>query len=86
VHRCFQVALVGDPYDDLRNLPDFDDRAGDGPVVAQHPHGRLAQPLGDWRDPQVQHVPIGQFTQHRTGRLGKSVDVGREHVIRAVPL
>ena len=65
---------------DLRAFLDLEGRAGDRAVVGQHPHGGVAEPLGDRRDAQVELVAVGQLDQLGRPRLGKAGDVGREVV------
>ena len=72
------VALVLDVDDDLRALLHLERGAGDRAVVGQHPHRRVAKPLGHRRDPQVELIAVGQLDQLGGACLGKARDVRRE--------
>ena len=76
VHGRLQVTLVGDVDDHLRALLDLEGRAGDGAVVAQHPHRGVPEPLGYRADPQVEGVSVGQLKQLRPGGLGQPGGIG----------
>jgi hypothetical protein len=52
------VALVLDVDDDLRALLHLEDRPRDRVVVGQHPHGVLADALGDRPDPEAELVAV----------------------------
>ena len=54
VHRRLEIALVDDVDLDLRALRHAQRRAGDRAVVGQHAHVRVADALGDRRDPQLE--------------------------------
>jgi hypothetical protein len=56
-----QVPVVRDVDDDLRALLDLEGGAGDGAVVAKHPHGGVAQPLGHRPDLEVQAIDVAQL-------------------------
>ena len=83
VHGGVQVAVVGHVDDHLRALPHLQGRAGDGAVVAQHPHRGVPEPLGYRADPQVQVVAVGQLEQLWAGRLGQPGGVCREGLGRS---
>ena len=61
-----EVALVDDVHDELRALAHAQRRAGDGAVVGDHPHGVVADPLRDRRDPELEGVAVGEL--HHLGR------------------
>jgi hypothetical protein len=54
---------------DRRTLVDLERRAGDGPVVSQHAHGGIADPLPDRDDLELELVAVGQLDAPRTRRL-----------------
>ena len=54
VHRRLEIALVDDVDLDLRALRHAQRRARDRAVVGQHAHVRVADALGDRRDPQLE--------------------------------
>ena len=70
------VALVLDVNDDLRPLLHLQDRPGDRSVVGQHPHGRVADPLGVRRDVQGELVAVRQLDQLRRARLRETGRIG----------
>ena len=76
VHGGVKVTLVGDVDDDLRALLDLEGGAGNRAVVAQHPHGAVAQALGHRPDPQIQGVTAGQFQQLGPASIGEPGRVG----------
>ena len=80
VDRGLHVALVLGVDHDLRSLLHLQGRTGDGAVVAQHPHGRVAEPLGNRRDPQVELGTVGQLDDLGRCRLGQPGRVGGEVV------
>ena len=82
VHGRVQITLVGDVDDHLGPLLHLQRRARDGAVVAQHPHGGLAQRFRHWADPQVEGVVVVQLQQLRPGCLGQPGGVGRKELGR----
>jgi hypothetical protein len=63
------------------SLPCWTLRVGpDGAVVAQHPHGTVAQPLGHWPDVELQGVAGGQLQQLGPASLGQPGRVGGERL------
>ena len=70
------VAVVRDVDENLGALRHPQRRAGDGPVVGEHPHGRGADALDDGRDPQPDAVSVGQLDDGRRGGRGNP-DVSR---------
>src|SRR5580765_5327509 len=49
VHRWVEVSFVGDIAHGLGAFPHAQRRAWDRSVVREHPHGRIADSLRDWR-------------------------------------
>jgi hypothetical protein len=80
--RGVHVPLVLDVDDDLRALPDLQDRSGDRPVVGQHPDRRVTQSLGDRSDPQIEMLTVRQLDQLGRARLGQPRRVSREAIRR----
>jgi hypothetical protein len=78
VDRRLRIALVLDVDDDLRTFPHLQGRSWDRTVVGQHPHGRVAEPLGHRRDAQVEVVAVGELDQLGVAGLGKTRDRRRE--------
>ena len=74
----FEVALVDDVHDELRALGHAQRRPGDGAVVGDHPHGVVADPLGDRRDPELERVAVGEVHHLGRRRLREAGGVGRE--------
>ena len=77
-----EIPFVGDVDDDFAALLDFGCGTGDGAVIAQHPHGGVAEPLGHRADPQMQRVTVSQFQQRRLAGLWQPGRIGREHPSR----
>jgi hypothetical protein len=73
-----EIALVDDVHDELRALAHAQRRARDRAVVGDHPHGVIAEPLRDRRDPQLERLPVGEVDHLRRRRLRKAGAVGRE--------
>jgi hypothetical protein len=61
VHGGVQVAVVGDIDDHFRSLLNVENRAGDRAVVAEHPNGAVAKPLGHGSNAKVNRVPVGEL-------------------------
>jgi hypothetical protein len=61
VHGRLHVALVLDVDEDLGALCDPERRAGDGAIVGEHPHGHMADALGDRGDGQREVVAAGKL-------------------------
>jgi hypothetical protein len=76
VHGGIEITIVGDLDDDLAALLDLEGGAGDGAVVAQHPHRGVADSLGYRPDPQLQGVAVGQLQLLGPAGLGESGGVG----------
>jgi hypothetical protein len=77
-----KVTVVLNVDDDLGALGDLQSRTRDGAVIAEHPHGRVAEPLGHRADAQLQGVAVGQLHQLGPAGLGQSGGVGRERIRR----
>jgi hypothetical protein len=78
--RCWPT-VVGDLHDDQGALLDLEGEAGDGAVVAQHPHLGVPEGLGHQADPQVQDVAVAELQDRRPSGLGSSEgSVGKDSV------
>ena len=73
-----EVAVVGDVHGDRRALRDLQRRAGDGAVVGQHPHGRVADPLLDRDDLELELVAVGELDQLGLAGLRQALGLARE--------
>jgi hypothetical protein len=80
MHSRVQVTVVGDVDDELAALADLEGGAGDGAVVAQHPHPGLAEALGHRPDPQIEGVARGQHQQLGPARLRQPGGISRERL------
>ena len=78
VHGGVQVAVVGDIDDDLRSLLDTKRGTGDRAVVAEHPNGAVAKPLGYRSNAKVNRVPVGELQDLGCRGLGEACGIGRE--------
>ena len=72
VHRGLHVALVLHVHDDLGAFPDLQRGPGDRSVVGQHPHRRVAEPVGHRGDPQIELVSVRQLHDLGRPRVGKA--------------
>ena len=57
-------------------------RAGDGAVVGEHPHGRVADALGHRRDAQREPVAVGELDDRGGGRGRQAGRLARELICR----
>ena len=77
------VALVLDVDQQLRPLGNPQRRAGDGAVVGEHPHRRVADALGHRRDAQREAVAVGELDGRGGGRCRQAGRLARELVCRS---
>jgi hypothetical protein len=78
VHGRVEVSVVGDVNRDRRALRDHQRRAGEGAVVSEHAHRRIADPLLDWRNLELELVAVRQFDQLRRASFGQPFGLARE--------
>jgi hypothetical protein len=89
VHSRGDVTVVGHVDDELRALLHTERRSGDRSVVGEHPHGRIADAVGDRRDPQVELVAaveddaLGRLRHRKPRRL--SGELSRSRIDLMVP-
>ena len=63
---------------DRRALRDLQRRAGDRAAVGEHPHGRIADPLLDRRDLELELVAVGKLDELGLARVGQAFGVARQ--------
>ena len=78
VHGGVQVAAVGDMNDHFGSLLNTKGGAGDRAVVAEHPYGAVAKPLGYRRYVKAKRVAIGKLEDLGCRGLGEACGIGRE--------
>ena len=64
--------------DDLGSLLDAEGGAGDRAVVAEHPNGAVAKPLGYGSNVKVKRVAVGELQDLGCRGLGEACGIGRE--------
>jgi hypothetical protein len=84
VHGRLDITVVGDLHADLRPLIHVQGRAGDGPVVGQHPQLSAVEVLADRADAQVEPVSLAQPDDARAGNLLESRSLGGEQVVKVI--
>ena len=84
VNGGLEVAVVGDAHRRRRALGDLERRPRHRTVVRQHPHRRVADPLLDRDDLELELVPVGKLDQLGLAGLRKALGVARELDCRAV--
>ena len=78
VHGRVEVAVVGHVDGDRRALRDPQRRAGDRAVVGEHPHRRVADPLLDRHDLELELVAVGELDQLGLARVRQALGLARE--------
>ena len=84
VHGRLDIPVVLRVHGDLRALIDVQGRAGDRPVVGEHPQLGAVDVLAHRADPQIQPVPVVKPGHVRTQHLRQSRRLGREQVVACV--
>jgi hypothetical protein len=72
VHRRLEVAVVRDVDGERRPLRNLQRRPGDGAVVGEHPHGRIADLLLHGDDLELELVAVAELDELGPARLGQS--------------
>ena len=75
VHRRLEIAAVGDVDGDRRTLRHLQCRPGNGAVVGEHAHGRIADLLLHGHDLERELLAVFQRDQLRRACVGQTLGV-----------